>query len=360
MNPAEILQPELRGFARIACLALVCLFAGTGCGEKRDTSGNSVTGAWRDRPPKAKTTSSTTRAPDLTGGASDSADTIAFVNGTPISRSRVVDLLMAGHGVGILEQIVVLERAKALATEQGVKVTQADIDAEFDRSLRSLASPLHAAGNESFDRDETERILDEVLARRNVSRAECMAMVTRNAYLRAICNANITFTDEQFAEEYQRAFGPRVQVRHIQLASLSEAEHVAGLLETGGDFATIAEGYSANLRTGPAGGLLRPFAIDDPDVPRALAQAAFKLGEGQISDPIRDGEWYHIIRVERHLPADSRTINQVKGELERRLRDRLIEPAMQTLYRSLFEQADIRVTDPVLAEEFAKKHPGRQ
>jgi foldase protein PrsA len=334
---------------------LILALTSTGCSHAQD----GVTGKFRKRQSDKSQTSPMDQAPDLVDENAAPGDAIAYIDGTPISRSRMVNLLLAGHGVGILEQIIVLEKAKVLAAQQNIRVTSADIDAEFERSLHNLIAPLQTPSDMDFDRETSEKLLDEVLARRNVSRAECLAMVERNAYLRAICNANFQFTDEQYAEEYALAFGPRVQVRHIQLANLTEADHVLKLLRDGGDFATLAIGYSANMTTGPQGGLLRPFSRDDPSVPRALRETAFRLREKEVSDPVRDGQWYQIVRVVRHIPADERPMEQVKGELDQRLRERLTEPAMQTLYRSLFEQADIRITDPVLAEEFAKKHSNR-
>ncbi len=311
---------------------------------------------------RADSPSGPTESPSAQAGSSDSAGNapVAFVDGVPISRRRIVDLLLAGHGPGMLEQLVVLEKARAMAAEQGLSVTQNDINAEFDRSLRNMLSPFRAADEGGdFDREEAERVLNEVLARRNVSRDECMMVVKRNAYLRAICNANMTFTDEQLAEEYQRSFGPRVQVRHIQAPNLADAERALGLLDSGVPFADVARDYSANLRTAPAGGLLRPFSANDPDVPPAMAATAFGLAVGDVSKPFRVEDWYHIVKLEEKLPADPRPISEVRPELEAGLRDRLTDAAMQTLYRSLFEQADIRIEDPVLAEEFARKHPER-
>lgn len=355
--PSRWLRCDPRGLAcAIAVLALLMFGA---CVEQQAAPPGTVLQAWQNAPPRRSDAPAPTPAPSLIANADSNGavEAIAYVDGRPIPRKAVVDLLLAGHGVGILEQAIVLERAKVMAAEQDLTVTQADIDAEFDRSLRNLTSPLRAASDTEIDREEAEQILDEVLARRNVSRAECMAMIERNAYLRAICSANLTFSDEQYMEEYQRAFGPRVKVRHVQLASLSEAEDIIEKLHAGTDFADVARTYSANLATAPGGGLLRPFTREDPDVPAALAEVAFKLSEGEVSAPVRVDQWYHILKLEEKIPADDRPIAEVKPELTQRLRERVTEPAMQTLYRSLFAQADIRVVDPILAAEFAKKHP---
>ena len=311
-------------------------------------------------PPAPGATPTAAGSPELVGLAGIADDAIAYVDGQPISRTRMVELLLAGHGVGILEQLVVLERAKGVVAEQGLVVTQADVDAEYERSLRNLLGPLESAEDGApFDWEGAERVLDEVLARRNLSRAECMAMVSRNAFLRAIVRANMSFTDAQLREEFERCFGPRVEVRHIQLASLAEAERVLGLLRAGDDFASLATRYSANPRTAPGGGLLRPFSAGDAEAPAVLRDAAFRMEVGEVSNPIRVDDWHHVIRIERKLPPEMRSFAEVRPELEERLRERLTAPAMQTLYGTLFEQADIHINDPILAAEFARKHPRR-
>jgi len=368
-HPAPSLQRHQSSRTGLCAGALLLAALVAGCSQTQNGSDRKVLDAWSQTSPakpaapdrtRADTLTPVTRAPQLISESAAPDKAIAYVDGRSIDREKVVGLLLAGHGVGVLEQVVVLEKAKMLAAEQGITVSDRDIDAEFERSLRNLTTPLRAADDSAFDREEAERVLEEVLARRNVSKAECMAMVERNAYLRAICRKNMNFTDEQLVSEYQRAYGPRVQVRHIQLASLTEAERVLSQFRAGEDFARLAQAYSANLMTAPAGGLLRPFSRDDPDVPAALAETAFKLDLGEVSSPVRIDEWYHLVRLERKIPAEDRPITEVKSELEARLRERLTEPAMQTLYRSLFEQADIRVVDPTLAAEFARKHPNHR
>ena len=333
----------------------------TACHAPRESASRPVSDAWADNARQRPQPESSAAQPVETAlmpVADD--DVIALVDGRPISRSQLVNLLLAGHGVGILEQLVVLECARSVAAQQGLVVTQFDIDAEYERSLRTLSGPLQAAPEQApFDRDQAERVLAEVLSRRNVSRAECLAMVTRNAFLRAIVSANMTFTDEQLRAEFERSCGPRVEIRHIQSASIADAERVAGLLGAGEDFADLATRYSANARTAVGGGLLRSFSASDDQVPAALRDAAFRMHPGEVSNPLRVDEWYHIVKIERRLPADSRSFEQLRSELENRLRERLTTPAMQTLYTKLFEQADIHIVDPGLAVQFARKHPER-
>lgn len=289
-----------------------------------------------------------------------SDDVIARVDGDPISRSKLVNLLIAGHGVGILEQLVALEQARAESKRQGVQVTEADIDAEADRALARLLSPIPPADpNASIDHAEARRILDEILAQRNVSHDEYMLVIERNAHLRAAVEANMKFTPQQLQQEYQRINRPTAHVRHIQVRTPTEAQRAQSLLDSGVEFPKVANQMSLNLRTAPDGGRIRPFTRDDESIPRPIREVAFALKPREVSSPVSDGEWIHILRLDKLEKPMPVGLAAARAEVELSLRERLVDPAMQTLFRTLFEQADIRIVDSTLAREFQRKHPDR-
>lgn len=289
---------------------------------------------------------------------SNTGPTIAVVDGKPITRDRIVELLLRGHGVGVLEQVIVLEAARRETNARGLTVTSTDVSDEYDLALRRLLSPLPAGEDAPLDRTAGERLLDRILSSRNISRAEYMMGMRRNAHLRKIVEHEMHFTDEQLEAEFECAYGERVKVRHIQVATLAEADRLAKRLDNGDeDFAELARGYSANPNTAPAGGLLRIFSREDEDVPALMRRTAFALQPGEHSVPLRVGEWFHILEVEERYPPGDIAFHQVRGDLKERLRRRLTEPAMQQLHRTLLQQAEVKILDPVLAEEFRHKHP---
>lgn len=282
---------------------------------------------------------------------------IAVINGKPLPRRQVVDLLLRGHGSGILEQFVVLEAARRRAQQQGLTINQADVDAEYERALRLLIDPLAALTPDESDHEAAERVLDAVLAERNISREEFMLGMRRNAYLRRLAQAQLSFSEGELQEEYARAYGVRVQVRHVQLATLAEVSRVRAGLAAGEDFAEVARAHSANPASARAGGLLSPFSADDEEVPAPLRTVAFQLDVGEVSEAIRVGRWYHLLKLERQLPAEQQEFEVVRPELEQRLRARKLGPAMQQLYQDLLAQADVRILDPGLRAAFERKHP---
>ena len=281
---------------------------------------------------------------------------IAFVGGDPIPRRDLINLLLDGHGVGAFEQLLVLHAARRLADERGLTITQADIDAEYDRSIQSLLGETVSGDPEFLRRQAGELLLDDVLASRNLARSEFRVVMRRNAYLRKLVDADLEVTDQQLREEFERRYGERVEIRHIQLISRSDVGKVVGQRTAGVDFGELAMRYSANRRTGEKRGLLPPFSADDPDIPKALRDAAFSLPAGRESKAIQVEGWYHLIRVERRLPAQGASFDDLRDDLERSLRPRLTDAHMQTLYAELFGNADIRIVDPKLRELFFQRH----
>jgi len=284
---------------------------------------------------------------------------IATVDGEPIARSEVVDLLLSSHGPGVLEQLIVLRSAAKLARDKGLNIGSQETEDEYERTLRRLGDPLFTLTTGPIDRVEAERVLDMVLAERNVSRAEFLVGVRINAHLRGIIGSEMIFTDEQLREELQRRFGERVRIRHIQSASVREAGRVREQLSAGADFAELARSSSANVLSGGDGGLLEPFSQGDKQVPTVIREVAFSLTPGHVSDAIRVGAWYHVIKLEQRLPRENVNLDDVRDQLASTLRERLSGPAMGDLYDKLLEEAHVVIHDPVLEEAFRTARPTR-
>lgn len=287
------------------------------------------------------------------------ADPIATVNGRAISRARMVSLLLRAQGPALLEQFIILEAAESLAAREGLSITKVDVDREHEMALRRLSDPLAALAPDAFDRAAAERLLGSVLAERNISHEEFQLGMRRNALLRKIVEARLTISDVQLRQEYERRFARRVQVRDIMLASLSDVARVEERLRAGEDFAEAARRYSASAVGARLGGLLEPFSECDDVVPALLRETAFRLEPGQVSAALRVGNWYHLIKVDKQLPAESPDFAAVRGELERTTRARLAEPAIEELYEQLFREAVVEIHDPVLREVFRQRYPER-
>lgn len=356
-----------RVHAIVSVTAIACLTPWSGCASPEEGAAGSVASAWQAKMRQGNTASAeepdtagsaVTDIPDRASSAGDD-EVIAVVNGQPISRSRVVELILQSHGIGVLEQLIGLEAARQSAKRKGVTIAESDVHFEFDLALRRLSDPLASVASGEFDRTEAQRVLDAVLAERNISREELFVTLRRNAYLRKIIRQDLAVTEQQLRDEFDRVYGDRVEVRHIQLGSPGEAARISERVARGEEFAELASRYSANVGSGRRGGLLDPFSSKDEEIPVIFRQVAFALHPGEVSDVVRVGEWHHLIKLERILPAESHDFDDVRSDLERRLTERLVETQMRELYEELLGNASIEIRDPTLRVQFEQRHRQR-
>lgn len=285
---------------------------------------------------------------------------IALVNGQPISRAELTDMLIASHGIGVLDQLILLTAARQRAAEMGLTVTARDEAAAHEDALRRIATPIGNPDAQPLDRAAAERLLTEFLEVKNLSKVEWDCRMKQRACLRKIAEAEVArmeITDQMLRDEYGLAYGEKVQIRHIQVSTAEAARRARALLNEGQDFAAVARELSENAITAREGGLMPPFSRHDGAVPPFIREMAFSMQPGQVSEPLRDGTWYHVIRVERTFPASSVGFEHVDQKaLRERLVRRLVAQRTESLEAELFQSARIDVRDPELARQFRLRH----
>lgn len=354
-----------------------------GCATPRPASTTSVADAWRggtvarsetrEAPAaptgeaKAQTESGAHGEPSRSGvstapaaradASANESNPIAWVDGRPISRRQVVDLLLNGHGAALIEQLVVLSAAEQAVAKAGLTVSDADVNDEFDQALRRMVDPTGITPDVEIDRTAAERLLDEVLASRNISRDEFMLTVRRNAHLRLLATHHATISEADRQAELEALRSPRARVRHIQLRTLVAVSEVQRALTMGEDFASAAAKYSANTATARQGGLMAPLARDDARVPELLRSTAFRLTPGQVSGPIRIGEWYHLVRLEEILPGEDLEFSRDRARVESRIMERQAESGIEEWYRRLLTRARVQIADPALERAYRDRMP---
>ena len=357
---------------RLGCILLVGLTLAAGCVQQDKPAGTPLEQAWEKpaAPPVPAEAGKTTPEPLATqpagvaavepAGAPESADPIvAVVNGRPIPRARLVGMLVETHGLPLLEQMILLTAAEQRAAEMGLKITQADVTAAQEDALRRISMPLGSEGA-PLDRPAAEKLLGEFLAAKNLSAGEWDLRMRQRACVRKIAEAEVAqtkVTGPMLREEHVLAFGERVQIRHIQVSSLSAVSRVKAALEKSGDFAAVARELSENQITGASGGLLPPFTRNDPDVPPLIRETAFRMQPGETSPAVQQDNWYHIIKVERRFPASGVSFDNADQEaLKKRLLERLTRQRQETLEAELFRSAHVDIHDAGLAKGFREKN----
>lgn len=292
-------------------------------------------------------------------GRADDGEAVAIVNGHPLSRQELIDVLVDAHGVEVLQQMIILQVAKQETKRRGIRVTPADVETEFRASLDRIAARAGLTAEQATEknkRDALQALLDE----RNISMSEFMIGMERNAHLRKLVEQDLRITDETLREEFARTHGAKVLILHIQLdrrdsEGLNEASE---LIRRGSDFGSIARRLSKNPETAARGGEMEPFTFDDPDIPATLREIAFSLAPGEVSSPVLAGQFFHILKLVRRIPPADVRFEDVRTEVEQSLRERAIPQAMAKLAVELYKQAKIKVLDSKLRpkyEEFLQK-----
>jgi parvulin-like peptidyl-prolyl isomerase len=99
-------------------------------------------------------------------------------------------------------------------------------------------------------------------------------------------------------------------------ATKKEAEEILARLKGGAAFADQASAHSDD--TYKAEGGLRPME-DRKTLREDLAKVAFTLKPGELSEVIEVSNGCYIMKVEEFHPAHTRTLNEVRGEIEKKL-----------------------------------------
>ncbi|MGD0468481.1 MAG: peptidyl-prolyl cis-trans isomerase [Terriglobales bacterium] len=117
----------------------------------------------------------------------------------------------------------------------------------------------------------------------------------------------------------------------------AKAEGVLKELKAGGDFAKLAEKYSDDPGSAKSGGELG-WIGRGRTVPE-FEKAAFSLGKGQTSDLVKSSYGFHIIRVEDKQEAHLKSLAEVKGEIEDKVKQQKTVRATDAAANALLSQA---------------------
>jgi peptidyl-prolyl cis-trans isomerase C len=104
-----------------------------------------------------------------------------------------------------------------------------------------------------------------------------------------------------------------VHARHILLPTEDEAKAVLADLKKGGDFAAAAKEKSKDPAAAEGGDL--GYFTKDQMVPEFSA-VAFKLGKGELSEPVKTQFGWHIIKVEDKRIKPTPSFDQVKTQID--------------------------------------------
>jgi parvulin-like peptidyl-prolyl isomerase len=169
-------------------------------------------------------------------------------------------------------------------------------------------------------------------------------------------SANLKIEDadvQKYYDEHKNEY-ERVKARHILIRTKGSAAPAGGKKEltdeealektkalrarivAGEDFAAIAKAESDDTGSGANGGDLNSFGHGQMVPP--FEKAAFAQPVGQVGEPVKSQFGYHLILVEKH---ESKTLDEVRPEIEKKLRPELAKQAIDNLRK----KASVKVDD---------------
>ncbi len=138
------------------------------------------------------------------------------------------------------------------------------------------------AANAEFDIFE-----DEVFEDAHLNREEYLNLWAKPRLARELVTAQLTNEVSQTAEQ--------VNAQHIMVATEDLANQLYSQATNGADFSALARSNSTDAQTASTGGELGWFTR--LEVSPTFADATFALSPGEISQPFKDGDNWHIVRV---------------------------------------------------------------
>ena len=290
-------------------------------------------------------------APAAPAGISDRT-VIIRVNERPILMEQLTELMLANYGIEAAEQLVATAVVQQEAAREGLTVTPADVAAENTETLKQVVPNLAPA--------DQQRVLAQLLERRKISLFLWDQIMQRNALLRTIAEKRVKIDDELLLAEFNRRYGAKRQVRHIQCASLVDAQKVRDLLDKGQDFAKLAAELSTNKDSAAQGGLIAPFSQNDPGMPAAIVRVAFALQEGQVSEVVQVDKDFHILKLEKVLPPEQMRFEDVKAVMALQLHAAMVRQMQGQILQDLIRLADVQFVNPQLKEQAQAKAQAAQ
>lgn len=257
--------------------------------------------------------------------------------------------------------------SKVLATVNGVKITQGEVDqaaAELDpqfarlpvepRRLAALAALIDIKAMAVEAEKEKLDLSDDFKKRLEFLKERAL----HNEYFKTQLIDKLS--DEDIRARYEKeiaAIEPATEVRarHILVKTKEEAEELIKKLEAGAKFEDLAKENSTDGSAANGGDL--GYFTQGQMVPE-FEKAAFSLNKGEYTkEPVQTQFGFHIIQLEDKREQQPPTLEQVKDQIRSMvLRERYVD-AIRDLRKKLditYDDADVGKAMKEAAEEQEK------
>jgi peptidyl-prolyl cis-trans isomerase SurA len=223
---------------------------------------------------------------------------------------------------------------------------------DLDKVRKNLVDDFRKQQNISSDED-----LERLLKEQGMTRKDLEEQLLRLAVPQEIINyevrRKISVSDAevgQYYELHQKDWetAPTVTFNEIVLfyedanrpEVVSRAQGVVREARGGTEFGELVQKYS-EAPSKETGGFLGPLPA--ADLLPAIAEPAFKLQVGDVSDPIDTGRSLHILRLVGKTERVVKTQDEVKEAIAKAVRDQKFRPLYEHYIRKLWKESQIEI-----------------
>lgn len=252
-------------------------------------------------------------------------------------------------------------KSRPLATVDGKVITVGDFEKRLSK-LPSYYKALASQRKKDFLEDMiAEQLLYKEALRRGLNRdAEVRDLLNEAqrkiliAKLMEVAGDKKAGIDEAeimaFYEAHKEDFVTPLKLRasHIQVDTEAEAKEILQKLKEGAEFGQLARQYSkdpSKERGGDIGYFTKGQLMPE------IEEACFKLEVGQVSGIVKTQFGYHILMVTDKKEPRAVELTEVKGAIEKELKDKVRQETFDNLIKNLRSKARIKINEKLLEGE---------
>ena len=224
----------------------------------------------------------------------------------------------------IMPTLVDFEIAKAYAEEQGITVSESEVNQEIETIKDQISEQAQAQGM-SLGREEA---FTQALQQAGLTEEELRAQLRDQLPVQKV-QERVVGDAEASEEEVERFYEENKELqfttpeqrcaRHILFNKdqRAKAEEVKGQLQNGADFAELAREFSQDPGSAENGGDLGCLGQGET-VPN-FEEALFNAEEGEIVGPVETEFGYHVIEVTEIRQQSTQPLSEVEGQIREQL-----------------------------------------
>ncbi|KKZ97611.1 MULTISPECIES: peptidylprolyl isomerase PrsA [Bacillus cereus group] len=260
-------------------------------------------------------------------GQKNSSATVATATDSTIKKSDFEKQLKDRYGKDMLYEMM----AQDVITKK-YKVSDDDVDKEVQKAKKQYGDQFTAVL-------ENNRLKDEADFKNQIK----FKLAMNEAIKKSV-------TEKDVKDHYK----PEIKASHILVSDENEAKEIKKKLDAGASFEELAKQESQDLLSKDKGGDLGYF--NSGRMAPEFETAAYKLKVGQISNPVKSPNGYHIIKLTDK--KDLKPYDEVKDSIRKNLEaERIADPTFShKLIQKELKKANIKINDSDLEDTFTLAH----